>query len=146
MLSTIFGSSGSRLVVGVGDRLRLALRTCILFSGIIFLSLAITVGGDARFLWRTMSTRPAMTRAVLGSALGLLISWAHGSEAPSSWGSHAHPLVSCFSSLVLFVSLVVISLVVISLVVLCLQSHAHKCRNQSHGNELTCKCREHERR
>ena len=45
-------------LVGVGDRFRLALRTSLIFSGIIFLSLAITVGGDARFLWRTMGTRP----------------------------------------------------------------------------------------
>ena len=105
-------------LVGVGDRFRLALRTSLIFSGIIFLSLAITVGGDARFLWRTMGTRPGcdtwVLGWVLGSALGLLISGARGSEAPSSWGSHAHPLVSCFSSLVLFVSLFVISLVVIS--------------------------------
>ena len=47
----------------------------------------------------------------LGPSLALLVSWACG-----SWSSHAHPLASCFFSLVWLVSLVVISLVVISLV------------------------------
>ena len=78
------------------------------------------------FLWRTMGTRPGcdtwVLGWVLGSALGLLISGARGSEAPSSWGSHAHPLVSCFSSLVLFVSLFVISLVVVFVSIIVIMS------------------------
>ena len=53
-------------------------------------------------------------------SLGLLGSAVLG--ARSSWGSHAHPLVSCFSSLVLFVSLFVISLVVVFVSIIVIMS------------------------
>lgn len=70
------------------------------------------------------------TRAVSGTwvfLVRLLGSWSEHCALDlvgcGSWGSHAHPLASCFFSLALLVSLVVFSLVVISLVVLCLQMH-----------------------
>ena len=70
-----------------------------------------------------MGTRPAS--GTWGFLVRLSVSWSLGFAvlgARSSWGSHAHPLASCFVSLVLFVSLFGISLVVISLVVSCLRT------------------------
>ena len=62
--------------------------------------------GDARFLeWRKgwAHDRPV----ALGFLLRLSVSWSLGCAvlgARSSWGSHAHPLASCFVSLALLVS------------------------------------------
>ena len=75
------------------------------FFGIIFSS-ASTEVGDARFLeWRKgwAHDRPV----ALGFLLRLSVSWSLGCAvlgARSSWGSHAHPLASCFVSLALLVS------------------------------------------
>ena len=129
------GESGKKLGGG-GDRLRLVLRrhlfssdinffsasASLAFSSMITFSSASTEVGDARFLWREQRGGHATVPWHYGSwpdswSLRLLGS---RSLVRNSWGSHAHPLVSCFVSLVLFVSLFVISLVVISLVVSCL--------------------------
>jgi hypothetical protein len=68
------------------------------------------------------------TRAVSGTwvfLVRLVGSWSLGFAVlgvRSSWGSHAHPLVSCFVSLVLFVSLFVISLVVVFVSIIVIMS------------------------
>ena len=76
------------------------------FSGITFSSASTEVGDDRNLAERSEHTSGQRHLGVLGPtwalgpSLALLVSWACG-----SWSSHAHPLVSCFISHTLLVSL-----------------------------------------
>ena len=106
LVLVIYGSSSAGELISPMIPFSLTSTKIGSFSGITFSS-ASTEVGDARFLEERMGTRP--TNGILWFLVRLSVSWSLGFAvlgARSSWGSHAHPLASCFVSLALLALLV----------------------------------------